>query len=106
MIYKVFRADEWTEAREAGRFEGSTDDRRDGFIHFSPADQVRETVARHFADEDGSVEDGLVIVGVDADRLGGDLKWESSRGGIEFPHLYGVWDFDQAPPVVGGPPGG
>ena len=67
-----------------GVFTGAEVDRRDGFIHFSTADQVEETAARHFA---GARD--LVLVAVDADTLGAALKWEPSRGGALFPHLYG-----------------
>ena len=65
-------------------FTGSPVDIRDGFIHFSTATQVAETAARHFANERD-----LVLVAVDADALGRSLKWEPSRGGALFPHLYG-----------------
>jgi uncharacterized protein (DUF952 family) len=84
VIYKLCAAHEWEEARGRGRYEGSADDRRDGFIHFSGRDQVTATVARHFAGRRD-----LVLVAVAADRLGADLRWEPSRGGALFPHLYG-----------------
>ena len=64
-------------------FEGSAVDRRDGFIHLSTRAQVEETARRHFA-----AQDGLVLVELDADRLGPALRWEPSRGGDLFPHLY------------------
>ena len=83
-IYKIFRADEWAGAQRAGRFTGSADDRRDGFIHFSTAGQLEGTAAKHFAGEAG-----LVLAEVDAAALGPDLRWEPSRGGQLFPHLYG-----------------
>lgn len=83
IIYKVCTASEWTAAEDAGRYDGSAVDRRDGFIHFSSADQVRETVARHFA---GQAD--LVLVAIESDGLG-DLRWEPSRGGALFPHLHG-----------------
>lgn len=66
-----------------GSFDGSTHDVRDGYIHFSTADQARETAARHF-----SGQTGLVLAAVDADRVHTSLKWEPSRGGEMFPHLY------------------
>jgi uncharacterized protein (DUF952 family) len=66
-------------------FAGAPVDARDGFIHFSTADQARETAAKHFA---GASD--LTLVAVDADALGGALKWEVSRGGDLFPHLYGT----------------
>jgi len=86
-IYKIVPASLWREAEAAGRFAGSAVDRKDGFIHFSTAEQVAETAARHFAGEND-----LVLVRVDAARLGAALKWEPSRGGALFPHLYGELD--------------
>lgn len=83
LVYKVLRAPEWAAFDAAGRFEGSGDDRRDGFIHLSAAEQVEATLARHFAGETG-----LVRVALDAAALGEALRWEVSRGGAEFPHLY------------------
>ncbi len=68
----------------AGEYRGSAVDERDGFIHFSTAEQVAETAAKHFA---GQTD--LILVAVDGDALGGELKWEPSRGGDLFPHLYG-----------------
>ena len=85
VIYKICRADEWRHAEEAGAFEGSAIDRKDRFIHFSTRDQVAETAARHFA---GASD--LVLVAATAAALGPALKWEPSRGGALFPHLYGV----------------
>ena len=83
-VYKVFRLVEWREFEVLGRFDGSPDDRRDGFIHFSTATQVVETAAKHFAGQQD-----LLLVRVNADQLGERLKWEPSRGGALFPHLYG-----------------
>jgi uncharacterized protein (DUF952 family) len=83
-IYKILKAVEWQEAERHGSYGGSAVDHRDGFIHFSDRHQVAETAARHFA----GVPD-LVLVAVDADRLGGLLRFEPSRGGALFPHLYG-----------------
>lgn len=84
-IYKVLRLPEWEALGEAEQFAGSPDDLRDGFIHFSTADQLRGTVERHFG-----AEDYLVLLAVDADALGPALKWEASRDGALFPHLYGA----------------
>jgi uncharacterized protein (DUF952 family) len=84
VIYKILAADEWTAAQASGGVGGSTDDRRDGFIHLSAADQVVETARRHFADRSG-----LVLLTVDDAALGPLLRWEESRGGALFPHLYG-----------------
>jgi len=84
LIYKVCDAAAWSEAETAGRFEGAPVDCADGFIHFSTAGQLRETVRRYFA---GNGD--LTLVEVDAGALGPALKWEPSRGGDLFPHLYG-----------------
>ncbi len=87
VIYKICPAALWREAERAGVFRGSEADRRDGFIHFSTAAQAVETAAKHFAGEPD-----LLLVGVDANRLGEALKWEPARGGALFPHLYGDLD--------------
>jgi uncharacterized protein (DUF952 family) len=84
-IYKILARADWTAAHEAGRYEGSPLDRQDGFIHFSTAAQAQETARRHFA---GQAD--LVVLEVEADDLGGLLRWEASRGGDLFPHLYGA----------------
>jgi uncharacterized protein (DUF952 family) len=84
-IYKICEGALWREAERAGLFRGAPVDARDGFIHFSTAAQVRETAARHFA---GAAD--LMLIAVDAAALGGALKWEVSRGGDLFPHLYGT----------------
>jgi uncharacterized protein (DUF952 family) len=83
-IYKICSAALWREAERRGVFTGAPVDARDGFIHFSTAAQAPETAARHFAGQDD-----LVLVQVDAAALGTALKWEPSRGGALFPHLYG-----------------
>ncbi len=85
LVYKICSRALWEEAERAGAFAGAPVDRRDGYIHFSTAEQVRETAARHFAGEDD-----LVLVAVDAAALGTALRWEPSRGGDLFPHLYGA----------------
>jgi uncharacterized protein (DUF952 family) len=84
MIYHICRREEWTAAESAGRYGGSSQDRADGFIHFSGVDQVEASAARHRAGQDG-----LVLLTVEAAALGDALKWEPSRGGALFPHLYG-----------------
>jgi uncharacterized protein (DUF952 family) len=84
-IYKILPRADWTAAHEAGRFEGSQLDRQDGYIHFSTAAQAQETARRHFAGQPG-----LVVLEVEADDLGEGLRWEPSRGGDLFPHLYGA----------------
>jgi len=83
-IYKICTAKEWHAAEHAGAYSGSAADHRDGFIHFSTAGQMAETAAKHFAGQRD-----LVVVSVDAAKLGDRLKWEPSRGGALFPHLYG-----------------
>ncbi|MDK3074877.1 DUF952 domain-containing protein [Sedimentitalea sp. JM2-8] len=83
MIYKIFRAGEWTALQTEGETLGAPVDLADGFVHFSTAAQVAETAARHF-----SGEAGLVLLAVDPDALGAALKWEPSRGGALFPHLF------------------
>lgn len=83
LIYKILRTNEWQALRRAGKTQGAPVDISDGYVHFSTATQASETAARHFAGADG-----LFLLAVDTDRLGADLKWEVSRGGAEFPHLY------------------
>lgn len=83
-VYKISPRAAWTAAEAAGAFTGAAVDLADGFIHFSAAHQARETAARHFA-----AQAGLVLVAVEAAALGEALKWEPSRGGDLFPHLYG-----------------
>ena len=85
IIYHMCRADEWAQAVAAGAYHGSSQDRADGFIHFSTAAQIVESARRHRAGQDG-----LLLVAVDAARLGDRLRWEPSRGGDLFPHLYGA----------------
>jgi uncharacterized protein (DUF952 family) len=82
-IYKILPAAMWAQAVEAGAFTGSPADIADGFIHFSTASQVRETAAKHFA---GQTD--LVLVSIAVEQIGQPLKWELSRGGLLFPHLY------------------
>ena len=84
MIYKICGRAAWRVAEADGGFHGSEADAHDGFIHFSTAVQVAESAAKYFANESD-----LLLVAVDADALGASLKWEPSRGGALFPHLYG-----------------
>ena len=86
-IYKICPAASWRQVERAGVFRGSEADRRDGFIHFSTAAQAIETAEKHFA---GQAD--LLLVRVNAKKLGSRLKWEPSRGGSLFPHLYGDLD--------------
>jgi uncharacterized protein (DUF952 family) len=87
-IYKICEREAWRAAEAAGAFRGSDVDLRDGFIHFSTAAQVAETAAKWFAGRDD-----LVLAAIDADALGADLRWEPSRGGALFPHLYAPLSF-------------
>jgi len=83
LIYKIVPEALWREAEAAGRFDGAAIDLSDGFIHFSTAAQMRETAAKHFA---GQAD--LLLVAVEAEALGPALRYEISRGGEPFPHLY------------------
>ena len=83
LVFKIFRRAEWDALCAAGETDGAPVDRADGFIHLSTAAQVVETAARHFAGESD-----LVLVAVDSALLGEALRWEPSRGGQLFPHLY------------------
>ncbi len=87
VIYKIAPAALWQEAEQAGRLDGSPVDLQDGFIHFSGAGQVVETAARYFAGMDD-----LVLVAVSTEKLSGPLRWEASRDGALFPHLYAPLD--------------
>ena len=94
LILKIFRRPEWDAFRAAGETLGAPIDLADGFIHFSTPAQVTETAAKWFG-----AESDLVLVAFDSGRLGPALKWEASRGGALFPHLYRtlelgevVWD--------------
>jgi uncharacterized protein (DUF952 family) len=85
IIYKISDVAQWIEAERAGVFTGAPIDVADGFIHFSTAAQAAETAARHFAGRSD-----LILVAVDAEALGAGLRYEPSRGGALFPHLYGT----------------
>ena len=87
LIYKIAPDSLWRDAEAAGVFSGAPIDLADGFIHFSTAEQVRETAAKHFAGQDN-----LLLIAIDAEKLGDALKWEVSRGGALFPHLYAPLD--------------
>ena len=84
VVYKIVPRAMWAEAEHTGVFPGSPVDHADGFIHFSSTSQVRETANRHYAGQSD-----LLLVTVDAVALGAALRWEPSRGGDLFPHLYG-----------------
>jgi len=103
MIYHMCKAEEWTAAEVAGAYHGSSQDVADGFIHFSTSEQIVESAAKHRAGQDG-----LMLLSVDDVLLGDGLKWESSRGGALFPHLYGdlpVSAVRKAEPLPLGPDG-
>ncbi|MFV0383074.1 DUF952 domain-containing protein [Paracoccus sp. (in: a-proteobacteria)] len=83
LIYKIFRAKEWAAMQTAGQSDGAPVDVADGFVHFSTAAQLPGTLAKHFAGEDG-----LTLLACEAGSMGAALRWEPSRGGDLFPHLY------------------
>ena len=93
-IYHMCPADTWQEAVRTGIYRGTANDLRDGFIHFSTAEQIAESARRHRAGQEG-----LVLIAVESDRLGARLKWETSRGDALFPHLYGPLDTTEAASV-------
>ena len=88
-VYKILADAAYDAAKSEGRFLGTADDLRDGFIHLSAASQVAGTLAKHF-----SGQADLLLLKVDGERLGPALKWEESRGGDLFPHLYGPLPLD------------
>lgn len=81
--FKIVTADQWDSWKTAGIFTGAPVDLADGFIHLSAADQVAETAAKHFAGQEG-----LILAEIDLATLGDAVKWEPSRGGALFPHVY------------------
>ena len=87
MIYHMCPTETWDAAVRVGEYRGTADDLRDGFIHFSAAEQITESARRHRAGQKG-----LVLIAVESARLGDRLRWEKSRGGALFPHLYGALD--------------
>lgn len=84
IVYKIATAAEWRQAVASGSYSGSVDDVRDGFIHLSARAQLCGTLDKHFRGQDG-----LVLIAFDENDLGPQLKWETSRDGQLFPHLYG-----------------
>jgi uncharacterized protein (DUF952 family) len=102
-IYKVMTETAFEACWRQGHLEGSADDLRDGFIHFSAAHQLAATLVKYFQGQEG-----LVLLAIDPDRLGPELKWEISRGGEPFPHLYTPLDLAAvlwAEPLALGPDG-
>ena len=89
VIYKICPQPLWQQAEAKGVFDGAPIDHSDGYIHFSTAEQARETAAKHF-----SGQDDLLLIAVEGDKLGDALKWEPSRGGALFPHLYDALDLN------------
>ena len=103
LIYKIFRANEWADLQAKGETLGAPIDVTDGFVHFSTAEQVAETAAKHFAGIDH-----LLLLAINADDMGDALKWEVSRGDALFPHLYRQLKLDEmiwAKPLPAGPDG-
>ena len=95
VLYKIMSKQEWEKAQAQGIYEGSEVDRRDGFIHLSAAHQVRATAQKHFS---GRAD--LLLVSVMEKNLGQNLKWEASRGGDLFPHIYGPLQLDAISEVM------
>ena len=89
LIFKIVSEAEWNQAVASGVFRGAEIDLSDGYIHFSTSAQVAETAAKHFVGRRD-----LLLFAIDANQLGDALKWEPSRGGDLFPHLYGELDLD------------
>ncbi|MEJ2378531.1 MAG: DUF952 domain-containing protein [Pseudolabrys sp.] len=94
-LYKICPASLWRQAEQDGVFRGSEHDKRDGFIHFSTAEQAPGTAAKHFAGQGD-----LLLIAIDGAALGDALKWEPSRGGALFPHLYGELSLDSVVSMV------
>lgn len=90
LVYKILRASEWATMQAAGEFAGSPIDLADGFLHLSSATQVEATAMRHFAGQDD-----LWLLAVRVAALGDSLRWEPSRGGALFPHLYRTLRMDE-----------
>ena len=91
LIYKLVSVAEWQQAQESGQFHGSADDQRDGYIHLSNADQVAGTLFKYF-----SHCDELLLLAIDPKSLGADLRYEVSRTGALFPHLYAALPVNKA----------
>ncbi len=103
MIYKLLRAAEWTDLERDGQTLGAPVDRADGYVHFSTRAQLAGTLAKHFAGETG-----LMLLALDSDTLGPELRWEPARDGALFPHLYRALhrsDIRAATPLADGPEG-
>lgn len=90
-VYKIAKADAWRAAAASGYFAGSADDVRDGYVHLSARHQLRGTLEKHF-----SAEHDLLLIAYETETLGPRLKWETSRGGDQFPHFYGQLPVSQS----------
>lgn len=90
IIYKILTTDQWNTLQSAGEFAGAPIDIQDGYVHFSTEGQLQTTADKHFQGQTG-----LFILAVDAEEVEADLKWEPSRGGDLFPHLYSTMKLDQ-----------
>jgi len=99
-IYHMATSTDWQAAQTEGLYHGTPMDKADGFMHFSTADTVIESAAKH-----RKGVQGLVLLCVDAEKLGGDIKWEPARGGILFPHLYAPLDVTKVDKAVSLPLG-
>ena len=84
MIFKIAPSDEWLAAMKAGSYSGTAKDKADGFLHFSTAEQLCETLRLHYA----GAKEMLAVAAVDVELLSGELRWEAARDGQLFPHLY------------------
>lgn len=89
MTYKICTENEWRQLQETGRFFGSADDLRDGYVHLSGRGQVARTASKFFA---GRTD--LVLLAINPDRLGSALRWEASESGTLYPHLYAPLPLD------------
>ncbi|QYE34605.1 DUF952 domain-containing protein [Polymorphobacter sp. PAMC 29334] len=98
LIYKILRSPEWMAFERDGVFAGSADDLRDGYIHLSTDAQTAGTMAKYFAGE------AVTVVTLDTDALGDALRWEESRGGMLFPHLYRALDRSDVIEISDAPP--
>lgn len=88
-IYKILQSSEWQTLKNTGNFAGSSIDNEDGYIHMSTADQVQGTLDKHYTE--GHV---LILAQIKASLVTAEIKYETSRGGSEFPHIYGNLNFD------------
>jgi len=84
IIYKILRQSEWESLQRDGSFTGSVHDKRDGFIHMSTRAQLQGTLDKHYTQGDV-----VILIAVRLADIESDVKWEVSRGGAEFPHIYG-----------------